>query len=56
MSRPAEPAASPVPEVCPKCYARQGGPRGVHWHELTVWCLNCGWGKNRYGNKSSEDA
>ena len=31
---------------CPKCGARQGGARGLHYHSLSVWCLRCGWAKN----------
>ncbi|GAA0720048.1 hypothetical protein GCM10010199_25200 [Dactylosporangium roseum] len=31
---------------CPRCGAGRGGPRGVHSHTATVWCLRCGWGQN----------
>lgn len=31
---------------CPNCGASVGGPRGVHYHSLSAWCLNCGWGSN----------
>ena len=31
---------------CLNCGAKEGGPRGLHWHSLSVWCLRCGWSKN----------
>lgn len=31
---------------CPRCGAGSGGRYGVHSHSLSVWCLNCGWGRN----------
>lgn len=39
------PRAMPVPEKCPNC-------RNTHlqFHSLSIWCLRCGWGKNRYSD------
>ena len=31
---------------CPNCGAQRGGSKGLQFHSLSVWCLNCGWGKN----------
>lgn len=28
--------------TCPKC-----GERDLHSHSLTVWCMACGWARNR---------
>jgi hypothetical protein len=40
-----------VPETCPNCGASRGGRFGVHWHNVSVWCLNCGWGRNHDGSE-----
>ncbi len=31
---------------CPNCGATRGGPRGLHHHSLSVWCLRCGFGRD----------
>ena len=31
---------------CPRCGAKCGGAKGVHWNGAAVWCLGCGWAKN----------
>lgn len=35
-----------IDKGCPNCGARAGGPRGLHYHGLSVWCLRCGWSSN----------
>lgn len=35
------------PRACPSCGAAPGGRRGLHSHQLTAWCLGCGWARNR---------
>lgn len=31
------------PERCPTCHDAH-----LQFHALTVWCLRCGWARNRY--------
>ncbi len=42
-----------VPSTCPNCGAQRGGKFGVHWNSLSVWCLNCKWGRNHDGKSST---
>jgi hypothetical protein len=32
-----------IKEGCPVCAER------VYFHSLSIWCMRCGWGKNRAG-------
>jgi ribosomal protein L37AE/L43A len=38
-----------VPKRCPVCNKK----KGIQSHSLSIWCMNCGWGKNRYRDPST---